>query len=98
MIEVVLPATLCRLAGIDGTVNLEVAGPVTQRAVLDALEARYPALRGTTRDRHTGQRRAYLRYFACNEDWSDAGPDAPLPEAVANGREPFLIVGAMSGG
>jgi sulfur-carrier protein len=98
MIHVVLPAPLRRLAGIDGHVTLEVAGAVTQRSVLDALEARYPMLRGTTRDHVTRRRRAYVRFFACGEDLSDAAPDEPLPAAVANGAEPFLVVGALAGG
>jgi hypothetical protein len=98
MIRVVIPAQLRRLANIDGPVELDVPAPVTQRAVLDALEARYPMLLGTTRDRHSKRRRAYIRFFACSEDWSDADPDAALPDAVAEGREPFLVVGAMSGG
>ncbi len=98
MIRVVLPAPLRRLARIEGEVALDVPGPVTQRAVLDALEARYPMLRGTTRDHLTGQRRAYIRFFACERDLSNDFPDDPLPEAVAAGREPFLVVGAMSGG
>lgn len=99
MIRVLLPAPLRRLAMIDGAaVELEVPAPVTQRRLLDALEARYPALRGTTRDHHSRRRRAYVRFFACREDLSDADPDALLPEAVACGREPFLVVGALSGG
>ncbi len=98
MIRVVIPAQLRRLAHIEGPVDLDVPAPVTQRAVLDALEARYPMLLGTTRDRHNKRRRAYIRFFACNEDWSDADPDEPLPDAVADGSEPFLVVGAMSGG
>ncbi len=98
MIRVVIPAQLRRLAHIEGPVDLDVPAPVTQCAVLDALEARYPMLLGTTRDRHSKRRRAYIRFFACNEDWSDADPDDPLPDAVADGREPFLVVGAMSGG
>jgi hypothetical protein len=98
MIRVVLPAPLRRLARIDGEVALRVAGPVTQRAVLDALEARYPMLLGTTRDHATKKRRAYVRFFACGEDLSNEPPDARLPEAVASGAEPFLVVGAMSGG
>jgi len=98
MIRVVLPAPLRRLARIDGEVSLEVEGPVTQRAILDALEARYPMLRGTTRDHATLERRAYLRFFACEEDLSNEEPDVPVPEAVATGAEPFLIVGAIAGG
>jgi len=98
MIRVVLPAPLRRLARIEGEVALQVSGPVTQRALLDALEARYPALRGTTRDHVTRERRAYLRFFACGRDLSGESPDAALPEAVLNGQEPFLVVGAVSGG
>ena len=98
MIRVVLPAPLCRLARVEGSVELEIEGAVTQRAVLDALEARYPMLRGTTRDQQTKRRRAYVRFFACGEDLSDESLDAPLPAAVATGTEPFLIVGALAGG
>jgi molybdopterin synthase sulfur carrier subunit len=98
VVTVVLPAQLKRLANIDGEVTFDLPAPVTQRAVLDALEARYPALLGTTRDRRTKRRRAYIRFFACNEDWSDAAPDDALPEAVASGKEPFIVIGAMSGG
>ena len=98
MIRVILPAHLRRLASIDGEVKLEVTGAVTQRAVLDALETAYPALRGTIRDHDTGQRRAFIRFFACEEDLSHEDLDAPLPEAVAAGTEPYLIVGAMAGG
>jgi molybdopterin converting factor small subunit len=96
MIRVVLPAHLCHLARCDKEVALD-AEP-TQRGVLDALEERYPALRGTLRDRATGQRRAFVRFFACEEDLSHESPDAPLPAAVAEGREPFLVIGAMAGG
>ena len=98
MIRVVMPAHLRTLARVQGEVRLEVEGPVTQRAVLDALEARYPMLRGTIRDQVTLQRRAFLRIFACEEDLSFEAPDAALPEAVANGKEPLMIVGAMAGG
>ncbi len=98
MIRVVLPAHLRTLAHVDGKVELEVAGPVTQRSVLDALEAGFPMLRGTIRDQVTHQRRAFVRFFACQEDLSHESPDAPLPDAVATGTEPFLIVGAMAGG
>jgi hypothetical protein len=98
MIRVVMPAHLRTLARVDGEVRLDVDGVVTQRSVLDALEARYPMLRGTIRDHVTKQRRAFLRLFACEEDLSHESPDAPLPEAVANGKEPLLIVGAMAGG
>jgi hypothetical protein len=98
MIRLVLPAHLRTLAHIDGEVVLAVEGPATQRAVLDALEARYPMLRGTIRDYATDRRRPYLRFFACEEDVSHEPPDAPLPDAVATGGEPFLVVGAMAGG
>jgi len=98
MITVVLPAHLRTLARVDGDVKLEVERPVTQRSVLDALEARYPMLRGTMRDHVTQQRRPFVRFFACQEDLSHESPDAPLPDAVANGMEPFLVVGAVAGG
>ena len=98
MIRVVLPQHLRKLAQVDGEVQLHVAGRVTQRAVLDALEARYPMLRGTIRDHVTQERRAFVRFFACAQDLSHDLPDAPLPEAVASGSEPFLVVGAMAGG
>jgi len=98
MIEVVLPAPLRALAGITGPVRLAVAEPATQRALLDAIECAYPTLRGTVRDYATGRRRAYLRFFACGEDLSHEPPDALLPAAVIAGAEPFLVVGAMSGG
>ena len=98
MIRVVLPAHLRTLARVDGEVKLDVEGQVTQRSILDALEARYPMLRGTIRDQVTQQRRAFVRFFACEQDLSHESPDAPLPEAVATGAEPFLIVGAMAGG
>ena len=98
MMRVALPAHLRTLARVDGDVELEVSAPLTQRAVLDALEARYPMLRGTIRDQATGRRRAFMRYFACGEDLSHEAPDAPLPEAVARGSEPFMIVGAIAGG
>jgi sulfur-carrier protein len=98
MIRVVLPAHLRTLAGVSGEVEVEVAGAVTQRSVLEALEARYPMLRGTIRDQVTGQRRPFVRFFACQEDLSHESPDAPLPEAVALGTEPFLLVGAIAGG
>ncbi|HZT30665.1 MAG TPA: MoaD/ThiS family protein [Bryobacteraceae bacterium] len=98
MIRVVLPAHLRTLARVTGEVRLEIAGPVTQRAVLDALEARYPMLRGTLRDQVTGQRRPFVRFFACEQDLSLESPDAPLPDAVASGNEPFLVVGAVAGG
>ena len=98
MIRVVLPAHLRTLARVDGEVKLDLEGPATQRAVLDALEAAYPMLRGTIRDQATQQRRAFLRFFACEEDLSNDSPDTPLPAAVANGAEPLLVVGAMAGG
>jgi hypothetical protein len=98
MIRVVLPFHLRHLARVDGEVELEVAHPVTVRAALDALEARYPVLRGTIRDHVTLKRRPFVRYFACREDLSLEPPESPLPEAVVNGAEPFLVVGAMAGG
>ena len=98
MIRVTLPAHLRTLARVDGEVKLDVAEPATQRAVLDALEACYPMLRGTIRDQVTHQRRAFVRFFACAEDLSNESPDAPLPEAVVTGVEPLMIVGAMAGG
>jgi molybdopterin synthase sulfur carrier subunit len=98
MIRVVLPAHLRTLAHVRGEVELEVDGRATQRTVLDALEARYPMLQGTIRDHVTQQRRDFVRFFACKEDLSNEPPDAPLPEAVATGTEPFLVVGAMAGG
>ena len=98
MIRVTLPAHLRKLARVDGEVALEVAGVVTQRSVLDALEARYPMLCGTIRDHDTQQRRAFVRYFACGEDLSHEPPDEPLPAAVATGVEPFMVVGAIAGG
>jgi sulfur-carrier protein len=98
VIRVELPQHLRTLAHVGREVELEVDGPVTQRAVLDALEARYPMLRGTIRDQVTQQRRAFLRFFACQEDLSHDPPDAPLPDAVASGKEPLLIVGAIAGG
>jgi hypothetical protein len=98
MIRVALPYHLRMLAKIDGEVFLEVTGEVTQRSILDALEARFPMLRGTIRDQETHRRRAFLRFFACEEDFSHGSPDAPLPKAVVNGSEPFLVVGAVAGG
>src|SRR5687768_12413548 len=98
MIRVVIPYHLRTLARVDGEVTLEVEGPVTQRSVLDALEARYPMLRGTIRDHATQQRRPLVRFFACKEDLSNESPDSPLPDAVASGAEPYLVVGAMAGG
>jgi hypothetical protein len=98
MIRVVLPAHLRTLARVGGEVTLDVAVPVTQRSLLDALEARYPMLRGTIRDYATGRRRPFLRFFACEQDLSHEPPDAPLPDAVVMGVEPFLVVGAIAGG
>jgi molybdopterin synthase sulfur carrier subunit len=98
VIRVVVPAHLRSLAGIEGEARVAVEGPVTQRAVLDALEAAYPALRGTIRDHATLRRRPFLRFFACGEDLSLDSPDAPLPAAVAEGREPLYVVGAIAGG
>jgi hypothetical protein len=98
MIRVVLPAHLRTLARVSGEVELRVEGPVTQRSLLDALEARYPMLRGTIRDHATGRRRPFLRFYACEQDLSHEPPDAPLPDAVALGTEPLLVVGAIAGG
>lgn len=98
MIRVILPPHLRTLTKVSGDVELEITGPVTQRSVLDALEARYPMLRGTIRDHVTQQRRAFLRFFACEEDLSHESPDAPLPDAVASGKEPFIVIGAIAGG
>ena len=98
MIRVVLPAHLRTLARVNGEVKLDVPGKVTQRSVLDALEAQYPMLEGTIRDHVTQERRAFLRFFACEEDLSNESPDALLPEAVATGAEPLLVIGAMAGG
>jgi len=98
MIRVALPYHLRNLAHVGSEVTLEVVAPVTQRSVLDALEARYPMLRGTIRDHVTLQRRPFLRFFACEEDLSHEPPDAPLPDAVASGKEPLLIIGAIAGG
>ncbi len=98
MIVVKLPTHLRRLAGVDGAVELEVADPVTTAAVLDALEAAHPVLRGAIRDHATRRRRPFVRFFACEQDLSHEAPDAPLPDAVARGSEPFLVVGAMAGG
>jgi sulfur-carrier protein len=98
MIRVILPAHLRTLAHVDGEVELDVAGQVTQRSVLDALEASYPMLRGTIRDHRDGKRRGFVRFFACQQDLSHEPPEAPLPDAVASGAEPYLIVGAMAGG
>jgi len=98
MVRVELPFHLRKLADVESEVNVDVAGVVTQRAIIDALEARYPMLRGTIRDYATERRRPYLRFFACEEDRSFDGPDIPLPDAVASGAQPFMIVGALSGG
>ena len=98
MIHVVLPPHLRNLAHVGSEVTLDFEGPVTQRSILDALEARYPMLRGTIRDHVTLQRRPFLRFFACEEDLSHESPDAPLPEAIASGKEPFIVIGAIAGG
>jgi sulfur-carrier protein len=98
MIRVELPQHLRTLAQVSGEVKIEVQGPATVRSVLDALETSYPVLRGTIRDHDTQKRRAFLRFFVCQEDWSHESPEAPLPEAIASGAEPFLIVGAIAGG
>ena len=98
MIKVVLPANLRTLAGVGSVVELDVNAPITQRTVLDALESNHPALRGTIRDMDTKKRRPMVRFFACEEDWSDASPDAALPDEVVSGKEPFLIIGAIAGG
>jgi molybdopterin synthase sulfur carrier subunit len=98
MIRVVLPPHLKGLAHVSGEVQVDVTGPATQRSVVDALEAKYPMLRGTVRDHFTQQRRPFLRFFACEEDLSHESPDAPLPDAVVSGKEPLLIVGAIAGG
>ena len=97
-VRVVLPSHLRTLAKVDHEIKLDIAGVVTQRSILDALEVRYPMLRGTIRDQVTQQRRAFVRFFACEEDLSHESPDAPLPDAVATGAEPFLVIGAMAGG
>ena len=98
MIRVLLPAPLCELTGTEREVDLEVEAPATTARVLDALEVRFPALRGTIREHGTKKRRAYVRFFACRRDLSHDDPDAPLPDEVASGREPFIVLGAMSGG
>jgi hypothetical protein len=98
MIRVVLPFHLRTLARVDGEVLLEAEAPITQRTILDALEARYPMLRGTIRDQTTKKRRDFLRFFACEQDFSNDSADAPLPDDVASGKEPFLVVGAIAGG
>ncbi|MFL6299648.1 MAG: MoaD/ThiS family protein [Terriglobales bacterium] len=97
-VRVVLPFHLRNLAGISGDLGIEIAGAVTARAILDAIEQRYPVLRGAIREHGTLQRRAFLRFFACEQDLSHDSPDAPLPEAVASGKEPFIILGAIAGG
>jgi hypothetical protein len=98
VIRVVLPPHLRTLARVKGKVTLQIEGPITQRSILDTLEAEYPMLRGTIRDHVTRQRRPFIRFFACGEDWSHESPDAPLPDVVATGVEPFLIMGALAGG
>lgn len=98
MIRVVLPAHLRTLAKLNGDVELEVRAPVTQRAILDALEEAYPVLQGTIRDHVTKERRAFLRFFVCSEDWSLEPPDKPLPDEIAAGKEPFYVIGAIAGG
>lgn len=98
MVRIILPTHLRNLAHVGSEVTLEINGPVTQRSVLDALEARYPMLQGAIRDHGTLQRRAFLRFFACEEDLTHEPPDAPLPEAVAAGKEPFIVIGAIAGG
>jgi len=98
MIRVVLPFHLRNLANVGSEVELDVDSPVTQRTILDALESRYPALQGTIRDHVTKERRAFLRFFVCQVDWSHESPDKPLPEAVASGKEPFMVIGAIAGG
>ena len=97
-IRVTLPFHLKNLAHSDNEVTVEVSPPITQRSILDALEARYPMLRGAIRDHVTLQRRPFLRFFACEEDWSHESPDTPLPEAIASGKEPFMVIGAIAGG
>lgn len=98
MVRIVLPTPLRQLARVNGELRLGVAEPVTQRTILDAVEASYPVLRGTLRDHVTHRRRDFVRFYACEEDWSNASPDDALPEEVAQGKEPFLVVGALSGG
>ena len=98
MIRVVMPAHLRTLAGVNGDVTLELEGDVTRRTILDALEARYPMLRGTIREHVSGERRPFLRFFACGEDITHKSPDAPLPEEVVSGKEPFYVIGAIAGG
>jgi sulfur-carrier protein len=98
MVRIVLPSHLRTLAHVGNEVELQVEGPVTQRSVLDALESRYPMLRGAIRDHVTLERRAFLRFFACEEDLTHEPPDSPLPEAVVSGKEPFIVIGAIAGG
>ena len=98
MVRVTLPAHLRTLAKVDGEVSLEITGPVTQRSILDKLEEEYPSLRGCIREYDTFKRRAFIRFFACEEDLSHESPDAPLPEAIASGKEPFMVIGAIAGG
>jgi hypothetical protein len=98
MVRVILPFHLRNLASVDREIQLDVAAPVTQRTILDALEAKHPALRGTIRDHGSDKRRPLLRFFACEEDLSHASPDAPVPDAVATGKEPYFIIGAIAGG
>lgn len=98
MIRVVLPPHLRTLAGVSGEVNLDCAGPATWRTIVDAIETRYPSLRGTIREHVTHRRRPLVRFFVCGQDWSHAAPDAPLPDAIVRGEEPFLIIGALAGG
>ncbi len=98
MIRVIIPYHLKNLAGVTGEVMLDVTAPITSRAILDALELRYPMLRGTIRDHTTGKRRDFIRFYACEQDFSNDSPDTPLPEAIATGKEPFLVVGAIAGG
>ena len=98
MVRVVLPFHLRTLAKVDDEVTLDIEGPVTQRSLLDALEAKYPVLRGTIRDHDSAKRRAFIRFFACEEDLSHEPPDAPLPEDVVSGKEPFCVIGAIAGG
>ncbi len=98
MIRVVLPPHLRTLAGVDGPVELAIAKPVTARRILDALEGRYPVLAGTIRDHGSHRRRDFVRFFVCQDDWSHVSPDEPVPEAVAEGREPFIVLGALAGG
>ncbi len=98
MIRVILPQHLRTLAQVGSEIELDVDGPITQRSILNAIEARYPMLRGTIRDQVTLERRAFLRFFACEEDLSHESPDSPLPDAVASGKEPFIVIGAIAGG